>query len=199
MFQKITVAYVNEVIKDISEKDEGSLNIIMTDEIMPDVSDTASEFDDTSVTYDWTSLDIDVPNIFIMAAFNPTMPSTKNAKLKIQTPGVEMANFKDADIDEILRKCGNTTKALHQQLHVGYRSAMPIAKLVDFFKSHYYGKRHMGKIDDNFRNIWLFFTWQIKSLFRLVCHSNKCLIYTKNTCETNSKKSKISKLSEKNC
>ena len=33
----ITLAYVNEVIKDISEKNAGTLNIIMTDEMMPDV------------------------------------------------------------------------------------------------------------------------------------------------------------------
>ena len=67
--QNISVAYVNEVIKDISEKNAGTLNIIMTDEMMPD-SRTASKVDEKSVKMDWTSLDIDKQNIFILAAFN---------------------------------------------------------------------------------------------------------------------------------
>ena len=127
----------------------------MIDELMPDHK-TVSKVNENSMTYDWTSLDIDKQNIYILATFNPISYSPIcNAKLKIKTSGVEMLDIKVADIDEILSQCGNTTKALHQQLHVTYRSSLPIAKFIDFFKSHDYVTNGggSGKIDENFLNI----------------------------------------------
>ena len=117
----------------------------MIDEVMTHF-DSVSKHDENTMTFDWTSLDKDKQNIFILAAFNPLSNSLRSAKLKIKSPGTVINNFKDANIDEILSKCGNTL-ALQQQLHVGYRSALPIAKLADFIKSHDYAKP--GKIDGN--------------------------------------------------
>ena len=85
---------------------------------------------------DVSGLDVSLPNIFLLIAFNPTGYSTKE-KFQIQTPGYESSNNKDdIKINDILKKCSENKHTLYQQLLVGYRCAKPIADLSNYCKEH---------------------------------------------------------------
>ena len=85
---------------------------------------------------DVSGLDVSLPNIFLLIAFNPTGYSTKT-KFQIQTSGYEISNNKDnIKINDILEKCSENKHILYQQLLVGYRCAKPIADLSNYCKEH---------------------------------------------------------------
>ena len=89
------------------------MNIILIDEMT--ISDKPEHHRDNSMKRDWSKIDVSQPNSFLLVAFNPVGFPGKQTNFQIQTP---------------------TEKTLSQQLHVGYRSAKPIADLTNYFSEH---------------------------------------------------------------